>query len=102
VKSKRFLKFCEKFEGFWFEFERKSLNWKRKRKKERTTLPFGPAAEQPTFPSPAAAHALPSLSLFFSLSDTPAPPVSPSSSPSFLSSLLCFDQAERRHNLRRA
>jgi hypothetical protein len=29
VTSKKFIKFLKKFERIWFEFEKKSLNWKR-------------------------------------------------------------------------
>jgi hypothetical protein len=37
VRSKRFIKYCERFEKFWFEFELKRFDFEKslKRKKEK-------------------------------------------------------------------
>jgi hypothetical protein len=47
VNSKIFIKFCERFEDFWFEFDMKRIDLKRlwkKRKKISRALPFGTSA----------------------------------------------------------
>jgi hypothetical protein len=68
VKSKRFINFCEKFEGFWFEFDlkrnyiEKRLGKKKKKEREQPYL----SAQRPAFPSPAAAHAPPRHPFLFS------------------------------------
>jgi hypothetical protein len=75
----------------WFE---KSL--KKKRKKENLPLhPFGPAAQQPTNLSPAAAHATGSFFFSFCFANEPAPPASPSPV-AFLSSSPPLPRPARR------
>jgi hypothetical protein len=67
VNSKIFIKFCEKFEGFWFEFDLKRIEkrfGKKKKKENLPPLPFGPAGR---FPPPSQR---PTSSFFFSFSSS--------------------------------
>jgi hypothetical protein len=56
----------KRFEEFWFEFERKSLNWKRKRKKKqrKPSSLSAQAAQQPTSSFPQRPVSLFSFLLF--------------------------------------
>jgi hypothetical protein len=81
VKSKRFIKFCERFEKFWFEFElkrfdfEKGLKKKNKKKEKKTFLPFSPAAHRPTKAFPAAARVRAFYSFSPAAADTRTPPI---------------------------
>jgi hypothetical protein len=76
VKYKRFIKFCEKFEGFWFEFDLKKIVlkkvWKRKGEK-RNNVTFRPSGPTSRLPFPAAAHSPAILFLFSPLPLTRRP-----------------------------
>jgi hypothetical protein len=94
VKSKIFIKFCEKFEGFWFEFDLKRIELKKslekeKRKKESGQLTFQPSSPL-SFPAAARAPLFPFLFLFPSLADAPAPPFSLFLFSFLPFTLLCF------------
>jgi hypothetical protein len=79
--------------NFWFDFERKSLNWNsfgKGRKQRKPSYLSGPAAQRPTNPSPRQPMP-PSSFTFLFLSLTTGPHRSASSPPpSFLLLLLCF------------
>jgi hypothetical protein len=76
----------------WFE---KSLKKKRKKKENLPLHPFGPATQQPTNLSPAAAHATGSFFYSFYFADEPAPPIS-LSPVAFLSSSPPLPRPARR------
>jgi hypothetical protein len=85
--------FVKRFEGFWFEFKKKSLISKEfekeKNEKKRKSIPFGPAGLLAHHLFPAAAHLPAPPFLFPPTIDTPALPVSLSPPPSFLLPLPC-------------
>jgi hypothetical protein len=107
VKSKKFIKCCEKvfkvlfeFEFKWFELKR-ILKGKAKKKENLIPLPFGPAAHQPTL-APLAAARIPLSSFLFPQSLTPEPHLS---APLLLPTSVPFPLLRsivRRRNHRRA
>jgi hypothetical protein len=89
VRSKRFIKFCERFEKFWFEFELKRFDFakslKNKKKKKKRKLSYL-SAQRPTGPHkllPQRPASAPSI-LFPPQPLTPGPHLSAPPSPSFL------------------